>query len=147
MSALVRVTDSSRTSRHVRFVLPAQPVDATLYLKGEMECAFLERQRRLIFRPINHLEKHPPPEHFGLESGGVLFPIGSLANAKFGFLALAFAGVIRRKSRAYGLVHHGETFVREGLIVHWGPLAKSRRALHRRLLLATAGSISGTIAI
>jgi hypothetical protein len=26
----VRITDSSRTSRHVRFVLPAQPVDATI---------------------------------------------------------------------------------------------------------------------
>jgi hypothetical protein len=53
-----------------------------------------------------------------------LFPIGSLANAKFGFLALAFAGVIRRKSPAYGLVHHGEAIVSESLIVHRAPLRK-----------------------
>ena len=29
MSASVRIMDSSRTSRHVRKVLPAQPIDAT----------------------------------------------------------------------------------------------------------------------
>jgi hypothetical protein len=38
-SALPPKADSSRTSGHVRFVQPAQPVDATLYLRGKMECS------------------------------------------------------------------------------------------------------------
>jgi len=53
------------------------------------------------------LEKHPAPEHFGLESGSVLFPIRSLANAKLGFLALLFECIVGRQSPADGLIHQG----------------------------------------
>src|SRR5437870_11962257 len=43
-SVFARITDSQQTSRHVRFVRWSQPVDATLYLKGEMECALMGRR-------------------------------------------------------------------------------------------------------
>jgi len=39
MSGLPLTATDLRTSLHVRFVRWSQPVDATLYLKGEMECA------------------------------------------------------------------------------------------------------------
>ena len=38
-------------------------------------------QRRLIFRPVDDLENHSAPEHFGFEISRVHFPVGRLANA------------------------------------------------------------------
>jgi hypothetical protein len=47
----------------------------TIAMRGEL----LKRQRRLILRPVDDLEKHSPLDHFGLEIGRVLFPVRCLA--------------------------------------------------------------------
>src|SRR5258705_1143618 len=78
----------------------------------------LERNLRLIFRPINDFEKHSALEHFAFEISGVLFPVRGLANAKSSFITLVFERIVGRQGTADALVHHGEAVVGEGLIVH-----------------------------
>jgi hypothetical protein len=86
----------------------------------------LKGQRRLIFQPVDDLENHSAPEHFGLQISGVLFPVGGFPDAKPWFIAKIGKRIVGCESAAYTLVHHGQAVVRERLIVH-RPLRKSRR--------------------
>ena len=79
-----------------------------------------------IFRPIDDLEQHSPLEHFGLESGRVLFPLRCLADTEPSFLALLLERVVDGKRSAYAFIHHRKAFAREDLIVR-APLLESRQ--------------------
>jgi hypothetical protein len=81
----------------------------------------LKGEPRLIFRPVDDLEKHSALEHLSLEIRSVLFPIGRLPNAKPGLFALSLVRLIGRQGAADALVHHGEIIVRERSIIHRGP--------------------------
>src|SRR6202162_928827 len=56
MSALLRITDSTRTSRHVRNVRWSQPVDATLYLKGKRWSVAMDQGFRRGFTAAERAE-------------------------------------------------------------------------------------------
>src|SRR6266478_1603293 len=56
MSALKRITDSSRTSRHVRKVRWSQPIDATLYLRGKRWSVAMDRGFRRGFTTAEKTE-------------------------------------------------------------------------------------------
>lgn len=47
--------------------------------------AIFKRQLRLFFRPVDDLERHPAPEHFGLQISRMPFPVRRFPNAKSGF--------------------------------------------------------------
>jgi hypothetical protein len=51
---------------------------------GNVALSGLKGQRRLIFRPINDLKKHPALEHFRLEIRRMFLPLGGLTNANLG---------------------------------------------------------------
>jgi hypothetical protein len=95
----------------------------------------LKGQRPLIFRPVDDIEHHSAPEHFRLEIGGVLLPLGRFPNAKSRLLVQTNKRVVRRQSAADALVHHGETVVCERLIVHQDPINEKAVAgnIQRRL--------------
>jgi hypothetical protein len=68
-----------------------------------------------------NLEEHSPLEHFGFESGRVLFPLRCFADTEPRLLERVVDG----KRSAHAFVHHREAFAREGLIVHRAPLQEA----------------------
>jgi hypothetical protein len=62
--------------------------------RTEAPSAF-EGRRSLIFGPIDNLEHHSPPEHFGIEIGGVKPPFVSFSNAKPSLLAKTAERIVR----------------------------------------------------
>ncbi len=57
-----------------------------------------------IIRPLDDLEEHSPLEHFGFESGRVLFPLRCFADTEPGFLALLIERVVDGKRSAQAFV-------------------------------------------
>jgi len=58
---------------------PSAPGDSS------RRASLAERQLSLILRPINDLEDHSAPEHFGFEIGRVKLPFGGLPDTKPAF--------------------------------------------------------------
>ena len=75
-------------------------------------------QRRLIFRPIDDVEKHSAPNHFSFESSSVHFPLLGLPDAKLAFRAEIAERIIGRQGTTNAMVHHGQARVCERLIIH-----------------------------
>jgi hypothetical protein len=77
-----------------------------------------KEQCRLIFRPIDGVEKHSTPNHFSFESSSVHFPLLGLPDAKLAFRAEFAERIIGRQGTTNAMVHHGQARVCERLIIH-----------------------------
>jgi hypothetical protein len=131
-------TASIATLNHSRRFIFAQPPHFTMSvskasgffaIKGRPArrepASSLKGQLGLPIIPVDNFENHPAFEHFELEIGSMLPPIGRLSNAEPGLLAEGNKFIVGFESAADALVHHGEAVVCEGLVVHLAPLRKA----------------------
>ena len=78
----------------------------------------LKEQLCLSIVPIDDFKKHSTLKHFRLKISGVLSPVWGFPNAKPGILIETDECIVGCESAADTLVHHGQTVVRERLIIH-----------------------------
>jgi hypothetical protein len=97
---------------------PALPIGALGKGVRNPPSIIRNKQRRLIFRPIDDIEKHSTPNHFSFESSSVHFPLLGLPDAKLAFRAEIAERIISRQGATNAMVHHGQARVCERLIIH-----------------------------